>query len=55
MQITGGNKQSDEGAALFAIRVHLPLAGLVQTRYKNALTLTVEDKSQNKRVAYQEI
>jgi hypothetical protein len=23
-QITGGKKQSDEGAALFAVRVHLP-------------------------------
>jgi len=24
LQITGGKKQSDEGAALFAVRVHLP-------------------------------
>jgi hypothetical protein len=23
-QITGGKKQSDEGAALFAVRVHFP-------------------------------
>jgi len=23
-QITGGKKQSDEGAVLFAVRVHLP-------------------------------
>jgi hypothetical protein len=24
LQITGGKKQSDEGAALFAVRVNLP-------------------------------
>jgi len=31
-QITGGKKQSDEGAALFAVRVHLPCCTKPLTR-----------------------
>jgi len=38
-QITGGEKQSDEGAALFAVRVHLPCYAIwLQTSSKNPRT-----------------